>query len=73
MRTSHLKVAASVSLGVQLIPGGYISLEEKVTALAKAGFDGVDVYMWDLVPYTEHMFNRKLSQKNTNYSQINMK
>ena len=53
-----------MSLGVQLIPGGYISLEEKVTALAKAGFDGVDVYMWGLVPYTEHMFNRKLSQKN---------
>lgn len=60
MSTTHLKVAASVSIGVQLIPGGFIPLDEKIAALAQAGFEGIDVYMWDLIPYTEQYFNCKL-------------
>ncbi|KAK4503139.1 hypothetical protein PRZ48_006566 [Zasmidium cellare] len=61
MSTTHLKAAASVSIGVLLIPGGFVPLEEKIVALAQAGFDGIDMYMWDLIPYTEQIFNCKLT------------
>jgi sugar phosphate isomerase/epimerase len=61
MSTTHLKVCASVSLGAFLIPGGHIPLEEKIAALAQAGFKGVDLYMWDLKPFTEQTLNCKLT------------
>jgi sugar phosphate isomerase/epimerase len=61
MSTTHLKVCGSVSLGVLLIPGGYIPLEEKIAALAQAGFKGIDVYMWDLIPFTQQTLSCKLT------------
>lgn len=63
MVTTHLKVLGSVSIGVPLIPGGYIPLDEKIAGIAQAGFEGIDVYMWDLIPYTEQTFNCKFSTK----------
>jgi hypothetical protein len=61
MSNTHLKVAATVSIGVFLIPGGFVLSEDKIVALAETGIDGIDLYLWDLVPYTEQILNCKLS------------
>ena len=61
MSETYLKVCGSVSLGVLLIPGGHIPLEEKIVALAQAGFKGIDVYMWDLIPFTQQTLGCKLT------------
>lgn len=54
MTTTHQKVCGSVSLGVLPIPGAiYIPLEEKIAALAQAGFEGIDVYMWGPIPFAQ--------------------
>ena len=61
MSATHLKICATVSLGMVLLPGGHIPLEEKIAALAEAGFKGIDFYMWDLIPFTQQTFNCKLT------------
>jgi sugar phosphate isomerase/epimerase len=61
MSATHQKICATVSLGMPLLPGGHIPLEEKIAALAEAGFTGIDFYMWDLKPYTEQLFDCKLT------------
>lgn len=54
------RACATVSIGTTFLPGGRIPLREKLISIAKAGFTGTELAIWDLQPFAADFLGTKV-------------